>query len=60
MLQYLARRWLRGFSKQFQYDTRYMEGILEHDMAAFLKYSTINFPASHRKSVPLAPFHPLQ
>jgi hypothetical protein len=49
MLRFLAHRWLRSFSKRYQYDTTYMEELLDHDLTAFLKFSTLNVLSSHRR-----------
>lgn len=57
MLQYLARRWLRFFSGRYQYDTTYMEELLDNDLAAFLKFSTLGLVSSHRRGIPVAPWH---
>jgi len=57
MLKFLAHRWLRAFSIRHQYDTTYMEELLDHDLAAFLKFSTLNLLSSHRRGIPVAPWY---
>jgi hypothetical protein len=57
MLKLLARRWLRIFSTRYQYDTTYMEELLGHDLMAFLKFSTLNLPSSHRRGIPVSPWY---
>jgi hypothetical protein len=54
MIKLLSRRWLKSFSIRYQYDTAYMEDLLDHGLSAFLKYSTLNILASHRHGIPLA------
>lgn len=56
MIKLLARRALRSFSQRYQYDTGYMEGMLEHDPAAFFKFSLVNIPAAHCRAIPPAPW----
>ncbi len=57
MLTSLAHRWLRTFSARYQYDTTYMEELLDHHLAAFLKFSTLNLLSSHRRGIPVAPWY---
>jgi hypothetical protein len=56
MIKLLARRALRSFSQRYDYDTGYLEELLQHDPAAFLKFSLVNIPAAHRRTVPPTPF----
>jgi len=56
MIKLLARRALRSFSRRYQYDTGYLEALLDQDRAAFLKFSLLNLPAAHRRDVPAAPW----
>jgi len=56
MIKLLARRALRSFSKRYQYDTGYMEAILDRDPGAFLKFALVNIPAAHRRCIPAAPW----
>lgn len=56
MIKLLARRALRSFSQRYQYDTGYLEELLEHDPGAFLKFSLVNTPAGHRRAIPPAPW----
>jgi hypothetical protein len=55
-MKQLAHRWLRSFSTRYQYDTTYMENLLDTNLGAFLKFSTINLLSSHRRDIPLAPW----
>lgn len=55
MIRLLARRWLRAFSQRYEYDTGYMEGILDRDPILFLKYASLNLLSSHRRGMPPAP-----
>jgi hypothetical protein len=57
MIKLLTRRWLRAFSARYQYDTGYMEEIMDHDLTVFLKYSTLNLLSTHRRGIPLAPWY---
>ncbi|CAA0101784.1 Uncharacterised protein [Halioglobus japonicus] len=56
MIRRLAHRWLRAFSQRYDYDTGYMSEILEHSPAVFVKYSTLNLLASHRRGIPKMPW----
>lgn len=56
MIKLLARRALRSFSKRYQYDTGYMEAMLDSDPGAFLKFALVNIPAAHRRAIPAAPW----
>jgi hypothetical protein len=56
MVKFLARRWLRWFSVQYKYDTKYLEALLDHSLSVFLKYASINMLASHRRGIPAAPW----
>lgn len=56
MIKVLARRMLRAFSDRYQYDTGYLQALLQDDPAAFLKYALINIPAAHRRGIPAAPW----
>lgn len=56
MIKLLARRALRSFSARFEYDTGYMEALLDHHPTAFLKYTLINVPAAHRRGIPEPPW----
>jgi hypothetical protein len=55
MIRLLARRWLRGFSQRYHYDTGYMENMLQQNPALFLKYATLTLLSSHRCGIPRAP-----
>jgi len=55
MIRSLARRWLRGFSQRYQYDTGYMEDILQQNPTLFLKFASLTLLSSHRRSIPRAP-----
>jgi hypothetical protein len=56
MIKLLARRALRSFSKRYEYDTGYMEAILDRDPGAFLKFALVSIPAAHRRAIPAAPW----
>ncbi len=56
MIKLLARRAIRSFSQRYQYDTDYMEMLLEQDPAAFFKFNLINIPAAHRRAIPPSPW----
>lgn len=56
MIKLLAHRVLRSFSQRYQYDTGYLEALLEDDPGAFFKYSLVNLPAAHRRGIPAAPW----
>lgn len=56
MIRLLGRRWLRAFSQRYHYDTGYMEDILHHSPALFLKYASLNLLSSHRRGMPKAPW----
>jgi hypothetical protein len=53
MLKFLARRMLRRFRVRYNYDTTYLETMLEHAPAAFFKFSRIMSIARYRDSVPV-------
>lgn len=55
MIKLLARRWLRRFSQRYQYDTGYMQNILEQNPTLFLKYASLSLLSSHRHGIPAAP-----
>lgn len=55
MISSLARRWLRGFSQRYQYDTGYMETMLQHNPTLFLKFASLTLLSSHRQGIPGAP-----
>ena len=52
MIKRLCHHWLKTFSKRYQYDTGYMKELLERNLAAFLKYSSLNIVAAHRRGLP--------
>ena len=56
MLKLLGHRWLRSFSDRYQYDTTYMEELLDHSPTVFLKFSTLHLLSSHRRGIPMAPW----
>src|SRR5690606_30758657 len=56
MMKFLAQRWLRSFSARYQYDTGYMEALLDRSETAFFKYALVNLPSSHRRGIPAAPW----
>lgn len=56
MIKLLARRAIRSFSQRYQYDAGYMDRLLEQDPAAFFKFSLINIPATHRRTIPPSPW----
>jgi len=56
MLKLLGHRWLRSFSNRYQYDTTYMEELLDHSPTVFLKFSTLHLLSSHRRGIPVAPW----
>jgi alkylhydroperoxidase family enzyme len=56
MVKFLARRWLHIFSARYQYDTAYMEALLDDSLSVFLRYGAINVLASHRRGIPAAPW----
>lgn len=56
MLKRWGHRWLQSFSHRYQYDTTYMEELLEHSPTTFLKFSTLHLLSSHRRSIPVAPW----
>jgi len=53
MLKFIARRMLRKFRVRYDYDTTYMEEMLEHAPAAFSRFSKIMGIANYRGVVPL-------
>ena len=53
MIKLLSRRWLKTFSRRYQYDTSYLEEMLNHSPGAFLKFSSLNVLAAHHSGVPL-------
>jgi hypothetical protein len=53
MLKFIARRMLRKFRAHYNYDTTYMEEMLEQAPAAFFKFSKIMSIASYRDVVPV-------
>lgn len=55
MIRSLARRWLRGFSQRYQYDTGYMENMLQQNPTLFLKFASLTLLSSHRCGIPRAP-----
>lgn len=55
MIRSLARRWLRGFSQRYQYDTGYMENMLQQNPTLFLKFASLTLLSSHRRGIPRAP-----
>lgn len=55
MFRLLARRWLRGFSQRYQYDTGYMENMLQQNPMLFLKFASLTLLSSHRCGIPRAP-----
>ena len=55
MIRSLAHRWLRGFSQRYQYDTGYMEAMLQHNPLLFLKFASLTLLSSHRRGIPPAP-----
>ncbi len=57
MLKRWGHRWLQSFSHRYQYDTTYMEELLEHSPTTFLKFSTLHLLSSHRRNIPVAPWN---
>ena len=57
MLKRLGHRWLQSFSRRYQYDTAYMEKLLDHSPATFLKFSTLHLLSSHRRRIPVTPWN---
>ncbi len=56
MIRLLAHRWLRAFSRRYDYDTAYMARMLESGPSVLLKYGALNLLASHRRGIPRAPW----
>ncbi len=56
MIKSLCRRGLRQFSRRYDYNTDYLEYLLQHSPGAFLKFSSIKLVSGHRKRVPVAPW----
>jgi hypothetical protein len=55
MIRTFARRWLQGFSQRYQYDTGYMENMLQQNPTLFLKFASLALLSSHRRGIPRAP-----
>src|SRR5215467_1418162 len=53
MRKFIARRMLRGFSKRYGYDTRYIEMVLRESPAAFFKFAPVMKASAHREVVPV-------
>jgi hypothetical protein len=56
MLKRLGHRWLRHFSRRYQYDTTYLEELLDCSTMVFLKFSALHLLSSHRRGIPVAPW----
>jgi len=57
MLKSIARNRTRAFGKHYDYDTHYMEAILDASPAAFLKFSKLMDAANHRESAPIDAYY---
>ena len=55
VVRVLLRRSLRQFSQRYQYNTAYLETLLQQDLVAFLKLSAIQWLSGHQKGLPPAP-----
>lgn len=53
MLKSIARNRIRAFSKHYDYDTSYMEAVLNASPAAFFKFANLTKAAQHRESAPV-------
>jgi hypothetical protein len=53
MLKSIARSRIRAFSKHYDYDTSYMETVLDTSPAAFFKFANLTKAAQHRESAPI-------
>lgn len=53
MLKAITRNRLRARGKRYDYDTSYMEHMLETSPASFFKFAKIMDVASHRESAPI-------
>ena len=53
MLKFIARRMLRKFRAHYDYDTTYMEEMLEQAPAAFFKFSKIMSVTRYRDVMPI-------
>lgn len=56
MLKRIGQHWLRRFSRRYEYDTTYMEELLDCSSKVFLKFSAVHLLSSHRHGIPLAPW----
>jgi hypothetical protein len=53
MRSFLARRILRHFSQRYDYDTTYLEMMLQESPAAFFKFAKLTKASRHREVVPV-------
>jgi hypothetical protein len=56
MLKRLCHLWLRYFSRRYQYDTSYLEELLDCSLTVFLKFSALHLLSSHRRGIPVTPW----
>src|SRR3954451_14792613 len=53
MRSWIARRMLRRASKRYNYDTSYLEMLLDASPSAFFKFAALAKAANHREVVPV-------
>ena len=56
IIKSLFRRRLRQFSRRYDYNTEYLDYVLQHNTGAFLKFSSIKLVSGHHRGIPLTPW----
>ena len=56
MIRFFARHGLRQFSRRYNYDTAYLEHLLDTNLWAFLKFSAVKLVSGHHSGIPPSPW----